>query len=87
MHKLNWMKTEWDRLDSLAWYKGLQRRGAHKMSSSSDKEEDDVGASERSPVIDHSDGEKRGEADSTEELAAKDVAGPQHSKNIDIEKE
>ena len=55
------------------------------MFSSSD-EQDDVGASERSPVTDHSDGEKRGEADSTEELAAKDVAGPHLSKNIDIEK-
>ena len=47
------------------------------MSSSSDEEEDEVGASEYSPINDHLDEEERGKADSTEELAAKDVAGPQ----------
>ena len=51
-------------------------RGAHDISSSSDEEEDEVGALERSPVHDHLDDEERGNTDSTEELAAKDVAGP-----------
>ena len=62
--------------------RGLRHRGAHKMSSSSDEEEDNVCASERSPVNDHSDGEERGDADSTEELAAKDVAGSEVSKEL-----
>ena len=57
-----------------------RRRGAHNISLSSDEEEDEVGALERLPVHAHSDKEERGDADFTEELAAKDVAGPQLSK-------
>ena len=73
-----------------------QRRRAHDVSWSSDKEEDEVGDTERSPVTDRSDGDEKDEADATEELAAKvgiecealihnntpmlDVAGPQLSK-------
>ena len=41
------------------------------MSLSSDEEGDDVGVSERSPVNDRSDGDKKDGADSMEELAAK----------------
>ena len=55
-------------------YKRQERqrhRRAHNMSLSSDKEEDNVGVTERSPVTDRSDGGEKDEANSTEELAAK----------------
>ena len=63
--------------------RGSPRRRAHDMSSSSNEE--DVGTSECSPVNDRSDGDEGGETDSTEEVAAKDVAGPQLSKETVME--
>ena len=49
------------------------------MSLSLDEEDDDIGAPS-SPVHERSNKEEEGEAHSTEEVAANDVAGPQLSK-------
>ena len=56
-------------------------RGPNYMSLSSDEEDDVVGAPS-SPVHNLSEEEEDGKVHSTEEVAAKDVAGPQLSKEM-----
>ena len=58
---------------------GRGHRGPHDLSLSLDEEDDDIGAPS-SPVHERSNEEEEGEAHSTEEVAANDVAGPQLSK-------